>query len=227
MADAGADLDVVPGTCPELPEDLEGYEGLVVLGGEMGALDDVDYPWLARVRGLLSRAVSARIPVLSVCLGAQLLAVATGGQVRRAVNGPHVGTGLVAKRDAAAEDALLGSLALTPDVLQFRQDEIRTLPPSAQLLAASPAGENQAFRVGQCAYGLQFHVETTTETVLDWVARMPEMAQTARPHHWEAEHLDAFHADLAETWQPVAEEFVRLAATPPEERNARRELPLA
>ncbi len=227
LADAGADLHVVPGASSDLPEDLEGYEGLVVLGGEMGALDDADYPWLARVRGLLSRSVSARIPVLSICLGAQLLAVATAGQVRRAPDGPDVGTTLVAKRDAAADDQLFGSVALTPDVLQFRQDEIRTLPPSAQLLAASPAGDNQAFRVGECAYGLQFHVETTTETVLDWARRMPDMALTARAHHWETEHLDAFHADLAETWQPVAEEFVRLAATPPEQRGGRRELPLA
>lgn len=232
LAGAGAELHVVPGSSSDLPEHLEGpggggYEGLVVLGGEMGALDDAEYPWLARVRGLLSGAVSARIPVLSVCLGAQLLAVATAGQVRRASNGPDVGTGLVAKRDAAADDPLLGSLALTPDVLQFRQDEIRTLPPSAVLLVASPSGENQAFRVGECAYGLQFHIETTTGTVLDWARRMPEMAGTARPHQLESDHLDAFHEDLAETWRPVAEEFVRLAATPPDERNRRRELPLA
>lgn len=226
LAGAGAQLHVVPGA-GELPADLEHYDGLVVLGGEMGALDDADYPWLARVRGLLSGAVSARVPVLAICLGAQLLAVATAGQVRRAPNGPEAGTTLVAKRDAAADDPLLGSLPLTPDVVQFRQDEISALPPSALLLAASPTGEHQAFRVGDCAYGFQFHVETTTETVLDWARRMPEMVRAGRAHHWEAEHLDAVHEDLAEIWRPVAEEFVRLAATPPDQRDRRRELPLA
>lgn len=224
---AGAELDVVRADSPELPAGLDGYDALVVLGGEMNALDDANHPWLRAVRSLLSEAVSKRVPVLGICLGAQLLAAATGGRVNESAHGPDAGTKLVAKRDVAAEDLLLGPVALTPDVLQFRRDEVAALPPTAQLLASAPKGENQAFRVGDCAYAFQFHIETTTETALEWAERMPELAGTARSGQFERAHLDEFHADLAETWQPVAERFVRLAATPPEERTPTRFLPMA
>ncbi|TDD54034.1 type 1 glutamine amidotransferase [Saccharopolyspora elongata] len=224
---AGAELDVVLPAEQELPAGFDDHQGVVVLGGEMGVYDDAEHPWLAGLRALLSKAVGERVPVLAVCLGAQLLAVATGGQVRPARKGPEAGTLLVAKRDAAAEDPLLGPVPLTPDVLQFHTDEISSLPPSAQLLASSPKCDNQAFRVGDCAYGLQFHIETTPDIVLEWARLSPEVAETVRPGQLEVEHLREFHADLAETWQPVAERFVRLVATPPEERTTSRFLPLA
>ncbi|MEB3368362.1 type 1 glutamine amidotransferase [Saccharopolyspora mangrovi] len=225
LTGAGAELDVVLPAERELPA-LDDYDALVVLGGEMGAYDDIDFPWLADVRQVLSGAVAKRVPVLAICLGAQLLAAATGGQVRKIRNGPEVGTLLVAKRDSAAEDPLLGPLPLTPDVLQFHNDEF-SLPPAAQLLASSPKCDNQAFRLGECAYGLQFHIETSPDVVLEWARMSPEMADTARPGQLDPEHLAEFHADLAETWQPVAERFVRIVATPPEERKASRFLPLA
>ncbi|MDI2032909.1 type 1 glutamine amidotransferase [Saccharopolyspora sp. TS4A08] len=225
LEEAGAELDVVLPAETALPA-VEDYDALVVLGGEMGAYDDLDFPWLADVRRMLSGAVAKSMPVLAICLGAQLLAAATGGQVRQMKKGPEVGTLLVAKRDVAAEDPLLGPLPLTPDVVQFHSDEF-SLPPSAQLLASSPKCDNQAFRLGECAYGLQFHVETSPEVVLEWARMSPEMAETARPGQLDPEHLAEFHADLAETWRPVAERFVRIVATPPEERKASRFLPLA
>lgn len=224
---AGAELDIVIPAERQLPADLDTYQGLVVLGGEMGVYTDADHPWLAEVRALLSKAVSRRMPVLTICLGAQLLAAATGGQVRTARKGAEAGTLLVAKRDAAAEDPLLGPLPLTPDVWQFHTDEVTTLPPSARLLASSPKCDNQAFRVGDWAYGFQFHIETTPDIVLEWAELFPDVAAVIRPGQLEPEHLAEFHADLAETWRPVAERFVRLAATPPEERGTSRFLPLA
>ncbi|MGW3471189.1 type 1 glutamine amidotransferase [Saccharopolyspora sp. NPDC000995] len=224
---AGAELDVVLPSEQQLPDGFGDHQGVVVLGGEMGAYDDAEHPWLAGVRALLSKAVGERVPVLAICLGAQLLAAATGGQVRTARKGPEVGTLLVAKRDAAAEDPLLGPVPLTPDVLQFHIGEITALPPTARLLASSPMCDNQAFRVGDCAYGLQFHIETTPDMVLEWAELSPDVAAAARPGQLEPEHLREFHADLAETWQPVAERFVRLVDAPPEERSTSRFLPLA
>ncbi|MDR7303047.1 type 1 glutamine amidotransferase [Haloactinomyces albus] len=223
---AGAELDVVLPAAQELPESVDAYSALVVLGGGMGALDDLEYPWLSGVRALLSQAVGRRMPVLGICLGAQLLAAATGGRVKPVRDGPEVGTLLVAKRDAAAEDLLLGPLPLTPDVLQFHRDEVASLPPSAKLLASSPKCENQVFRVGDWAYGLQFHIETSTDTVLEWARDMPDLAETARSGQFDRDHLDAFHGDLAETWQPVVERFVDLAGQSPDERPGSRSLPL-
>lgn len=227
LTDAGAELDVVVPSAADLPDSLDGYQALVVLGGEMGALDDIDHPWLREIRALLSQAVTRTVPVLAICLGAQLLAEATGGRVGPARRGPEAGTTLVAKRDAAGDDRLFGPVPLTPDVVQFRQDEIASLPPSARLLASSPRADNQAFRVGSCAYGLQFHIETTTDIVLEWAGRSPEIAAAARPGQFEPEHLDAFHDGLADAWQPLAQRFVELAALPPEQRRTSRYLPLA
>lgn len=222
LAAAGAVLDVVRPYEQPLPANLDGYRGVVCLGGAMGALDDAAHPWLADVRRLLSEAVSRRVPLLAVCLGAQLLAVAAGGQVRRAER-PEVGVILVAKRDAAGDDPLFADVPWTPDVLQFHTDEVSLLPPTAVLLASSPKCANQAFRVGGHAYGLQFHVETTPEVVLKWADGYPGTATDPRPAWLDPERLAAAHEDIREVWQPFAERFARLAAGEP---TIQRRLPL-
>ncbi|MFI9006859.1 type 1 glutamine amidotransferase [Actinosynnema sp. NPDC053489] len=220
---AGAELDVVRPYEGPVPDSLDGYRGLVVLGGAMGPLDDADHPWLADVRRLLSHAVSRRVPVLAICLGAQLLAAATGGQVRRNPLGPELGMGLVAKRDVAGEDPLFADLPWTPDVLQFHFDEVVLLPPTSVLLASSPKCANQAFRVGEHAYGLQFHIETTPEVVLRWAAGYSGEAGGGLPRSLDPDRLAAGHEDIQEVWQPFAERFVRLAAG---ELTIHRSLPL-
>lgn len=207
LTGAGASVHVVAPATDATPA-LNGFDGLVCLGGEMGALDDVEYPWLADVRKLLAVALG-RMPVLGICLGAQLLAAATGGGVRRAER-PDVGTGLVAKRDAAAYDPLFGSLPLTPDVVQFHHDEIYRLPAEATLLASSPRSDNEAFRVGASGYGLGFHIETTPQTVRSWAERDSAAAAAAAPARLDPERLERQHEDLAEAWAPVAERFVAL-----------------
>ena len=211
LAGAGAELDVVRPAKAELPE-LAGYGGVVCLGGAMGANDDLEYPWLADVRRLLAGAVTARLPVLAVCLGAQLLAVATGGRVAVGKDGPEVGPGLVAKRDAAWRDPLFADLPFMPDVLQFHNDAIVSLPRGTELLASATRYPIQAFRVGPSAYGVQFHIETTPEIVLEWARLSPVAAGTARPGELEPARLAELHRDLEETWRPFVDRFVRLAS---------------
>lgn len=226
LTEAGMRLDVLDPATDEVPVEVGEHAGLIVLDGPASATADIDHPWLASLRKLLSHAVTNGVPTLAIGLGAHLLAMATGGRIAPRADGPEAGTLLIAKRDSAAEDVLLGPLPLTPDVFQFRTEEIVTLPPTAQLLAASPKGENQAFRVGDRAYGLQFHIETTPAMVVDWAQRNPGIAEAIRGGQLEPEHLDQFHEDLAETWRPMVERFAEMAATPPEERVTTRSLPL-
>ena len=211
LRETGAAVDVAcaPGG---VPETLDGVDALVCLGGEMGAPDEAQHPWLADVRQLLAGAVTSQVSTLGVCLGAQLLAVAAGGAVRRGEAGPEAGPMLVAKRDAAAFDPLFAPLPLTPDVIQFHHDEISQLPPGATLLASSPRYANQAFRVGRCAYGIQFHIETTPATVLAWAQHDLEAAATVPAGRLDPANLEQAHADLAEVWRPFAQRFVALAA---------------
>jgi GMP synthase-like glutamine amidotransferase len=227
LTDAGAELHVLAPPADPLPADLHGYAGLVVLGGAMGALDDLDHPWLADIRRLLGNAVSRQLPTLAICLGAQLLAVATGGGIDVGEDGPEVGPHLVAKRDVGWTDPLFAELPFMPDVLHFHSDVIDRLPANSVLLASATRYPNQAFRVGRCVYGLQFHIETTTDTVLLWARDFPHEAEFARPGELTAERLDELHADLAETWRPVATRFVGLAAgdVAPAEQ-ARTQLPM-
>lgn len=210
LTGAGAELDLRQPD--DLPADTDGYAGLVCLGGPMGANDDLDFPWLADARRLLAEAVTRQLPTLAICLGAQLLAVAMGGRVVTGPDGPEVGPLLVAKRDAGWQDPLFVDMPFMPDVMHFHSDIVERLPSSAVLLAAGTLYPHQAFRIGRCAYGLQFHIETTTELVESWAASAPATAEFARPGELAHDRLVQAHADLEETWRPFAAQFVKLAA---------------
>jgi GMP synthase (glutamine-hydrolysing) len=211
LRDAGAELDERDARTG-LPTTLEGFDGMVVLGGPQSAMDDeATSPELAGVRDLLRQALAADFPTLAICLGAQLLAQVGGGRVREGIDGPEVGALLVAKRDAAYADPVFGPLPLTPDVLQFHHDEISELPTGAVLLASSPMYAHQAFRVGQHVYGLQFHIETTPEIIHEWAER-DVVGVAASP--WDRETIcllsDAAHPQVQEVWAPFAARFADL-----------------
>ncbi|SDD87907.1 type 1 glutamine amidotransferase [Actinokineospora iranica] len=208
LADAGADLDLVHADREPLPAAPADYAAVVCLGGRMGANDVLEHPWLVDVRRFLSACVTGNVPLLAVGLGAHLLAVAMGGEV---VAGPEAGGGLVAKRDVGWADPLFADLPLMPDVVQFHTDTVHRLPVNADLLASSTRYPNQAFRIGRVGYGLQFHIETTTDIVLDWAQADPATAAHARPGELTPERLDEVHADVEETWRPFVDRFVRLA----------------
>jgi GMP synthase-like glutamine amidotransferase len=212
LVEAGAELDLIRPADTPLPDELDGYHGVVCLGGGMSATSDGEYPWLAEIRRVLAKAVARQLPTLGVCLGGQLLAMACGGAVAPGDKGPEAGPALVAKRDTAWIDPLFAEMPLMPDVLQFHRDVIARTPANAVLLASSLRYPNQAFRVGRSAYGLQFHIETTTDIVLDWVTNAADIAASARADDLSRERLDQAHTDIADTWRPWAHRFVRLAA---------------
>ncbi len=213
LAQAGLELDERrPGAGDDLPATLDGFDGLLVLGGPQSAMDDeTTSPELVGVRRLLAQALEADLPTLAVCLGAQLLAEVGGGRVRKGVDGPEVGATLVAKRDAADADPLFGPLPMTPDVIQFHHDEIAELPRGATLLASNPAYPHQAFRVGRRVYGVQFHIETTPEIVEEWATR-DVVGVAASPFDRETicARSAAVHPDLEEVWAPFAARFADL-----------------
>ncbi len=218
---AGLELTAVrPYAGESLPQSLDRYAALLVLGGPQAAYADAsgqpDAPWLPATKLLLRGAVGTLTPTLAICLGAQLLAEACGGRVQPGTNGPEIGARLVARRDVAAADELFGLVPFTPDVLQWHYDEISVLPPGAVLLASSPAYANQAFRIGERAWGLQFHIETTPEQVAAWGeeerGRLTELGFDVDA---EVARAAAVHDDLAEVWRPVAERFAAIAGGTP------------
>jgi GMP synthase (glutamine-hydrolysing) len=216
LRDAGLELDERPVSAGRpLPEDLTGYDGLLVLGGPQSSLDPDDVaPELVGVRHLLGQAIAADLPTLAVCLGAQLLARVGGGSTRVGVDGPEVGATLVAKRDAADGDPVFGPLPLSPDVIEWHHDEIDRLPTGATLLASNPVYPHQAYRVGQHVYGLQFHIETDEALVRRWADSDPVgVAATGLDVETICARAAAVHPDLAEIWAPFAARFADLVRT--------------
>jgi len=151
-----------------LPASLDAYAGLVVLGGEMGAHDDALHPWLTGTKELLARAVAEELPTLGICLGLQLLAVACGGEVAPSTTGPQLGLRAVEATPAGRVDALLGDLT-RPGVraVHWNNDLVTVLPPAAEVLTTT-AGTVQALRVGDAAWGVQFHPEVDPATLRLW-----------------------------------------------------------
>lgn len=232
LAAAGADLDVRRLFAGDpVPDTLAGHDAVVSLGGAMGADDDATVSWLSATKRLLATAAEAAVPTLGVCLGAQLLASATGGRVAAGGRGPEVGAFLIARRDAAAADPLFAGLPLTPDVMHCHDDTVTELPPGAVLLATNgyPGGyPHQAFRVGRAAWGVQFHIETSAERVRGWAEG--KRAGTL-PIRVGAE-LDEAQDSMSQVWKAFAARFVALAAqrrdNPGDHPGAHRlDLPLA
>lgn len=147
-----------------LPDHAE-FDGMIVMGGPMGAYEEDRLPWLAPEKQLIATAVADELPVWGVCLGAQLLASSLGAEVAPG-NEPEVGVLPVERTESAADDPVF---AAAPDrflALQWHSDTF-DLPDGASLLARSDAYENQAFVVAR-AYGLQFHVEVDGELAREW-----------------------------------------------------------
>jgi GMP synthase-like glutamine amidotransferase len=154
-----------------VPGSLDGMAGLVVMGGPMGVHDIEAHPWLMAERDLLKGAVTAELPVLGVCLGAQQLAHALGADVTSG-NEPEVGVGEVHLTNEGHHDPVLGPGGSPLPCMHWHQDTFG-VPPGAVLLAWSDLCPHQAFRVGSRAYGLQFHVEMTAVLAAHWGPRLP------------------------------------------------------
>ncbi len=150
--------------------DWRRFDAVLAMGGPMGAGDEADHPWLADEKRLVREAVEAGRPFLGICLGVQLLAAALGARVYDA-EPAEVGLLEVELTEAGGVDPLFAGIEQPLVTLQWHGDTF-DLPADAVHLARSPHAANQAFRWGESAYGVQFHLEVTGEMAREW-GRIP------------------------------------------------------
>ena len=161
---------------PDQRPEVGRYNGLVVLGGPMN-VDEADrFPHLTTEIAAIREALALGIPILGICLGAQLLAAALGANVR-----PHtvreIGWYPLNPTADAGQDPLCRHLGEQQHVFQWHAYTF-DLPPGAVHLASTPTCPNQAFRHGDRAYGLQFHLEADEHLIQRWL-HVPEYRSEA------------------------------------------------
>ncbi len=219
LAETGVALEVVAAFADPVPTALAPEELLVIMGGSMGVADRADprFPFLPREIALIERALRQGNPILGVCLGAQLLAHTAGARVfpnvgpepdaaGRPVPVREVGWAPITLHGLGREPALAG-LPEQMTVLHWHGDTF-DLPPGAVHLASSARCRNQAFRLGERVFGLQFHVEVDGATAARWAREDADFVRSARGPAGPAEVV-AESARLAPAALPAADRMIR------------------
>jgi GMP synthase-like glutamine amidotransferase len=183
IGDALSAAGVVVDTCRVFagdrpPVDVSAFDGLVVMGGPMSATDDEGFPTRVGELDLVADALDRGTPTLGVCLGAQILAMAAGSSVFVGDAGPEIGWDYVDFTPDAISDELLEGVPERLSVLHWHGDTF-ALPAGSIHLASSRKYANQAFRVGERAWGFQFHVEVDAGAVEEFLDAFGDEARSA------------------------------------------------
>ena len=156
---------------------LEAFQGLVIMGGPQSVCEQATYPYLTKELQLLRDILTRHLPILGVCLGAQLLAAALGATVTKNPD-KEIGWYPLMREPDADGDALFEPFGQTETVFQWHGDTF-ALPKGAVRLASSPLCHEQAFRYRDHVWGLQFHVEVTEAMIRAWMQTPVNKAELA------------------------------------------------
>jgi GMP synthase (glutamine-hydrolysing) len=185
------------------PEDPESFDAVFVLGGAMHVDQEERHPWLRQEHDVIRALLAAEVPTFGVCLGGQLLASVAGARVGLAPE-PEIGWYEVELSPGAKADPIFGELPERFQALQWHSYAFE-LPPGAMALARSPVCL-QAYRLGERAWGVQFHPEVDTPILEGWL-RDPE----ARGRTFESGPMESWSL----LGRGLAARFLALAAQRP------------
>jgi len=186
LEEAGAEqVWIRPWNAELLPATSDGFDGMVVLGGEQSAIDDHIHPYLPELARLMKHFGDDDKAVLGICLGSQLLARAHGG-TNILGTARQFGWHRVARTEAAIEDPVLSAIDADFPIFEWHSDTF-TLPEGAIHLATNPDVANQCFRIGRASYGMQFHFEANRQVVEDWNIGFAETIERMMPG-WLADY---------------------------------------
>ncbi len=193
-----------------LPSALD-CRAVVVLGGAIGVHDTQAYPFLNRVKACITACLQTETPYLGLCLGGQLLADLTGGQVVSNRWEEH-GTLPIDLTAAGGASPLFHGIPTTFPTFQWHHDSF-DLPTGGTLLASSSACSHQAFSLQGKAFGLQFHPEMVESVIVDWCRWAPDTSKET--NRFLSEFTAKKTAYMTASWQ-ILENFLRIAGVLPD-----------
>ncbi len=204
MAARGVDLDewfITEDLTP--PADPLAYDAVLSFGAAAHPDQDAIHPWMAPEKELLAELLHREVPLLGACLGSQLLGDAAGSPARRA-SMPEIGWYEVEVLPEGRDDPLLGPMAPSFTAFEWHSYEV-PLPPGATALARSAICP-QAYRIGELAWGIQFHAEVSERDVQCWIGEY-EVDPDAVAMDINAEHLHAETTPRIDTWNRLGREL--------------------
>lgn len=151
-----------------VPKDIDKHSGLIILGGPMNVYEEDKFPYLRDEDVLIKKAINMGRPVLGICLGSQLIAKAIGARVKKGGK-KEIGWYKINLTKWGKEDKAFCNLPEELMVFQWHGDTF-DIPESGIHLAGSELFLNQAYRIGDNVYGLQFHLEVTENIINNWIA---------------------------------------------------------
>lgn len=157
------------------PSDLR---GVIILGGPMNVDQESDYPFLAGEKAFIRELIRKEIPLLGVCLGAQLIAQAAGGRVFKASE-REIGWYEVHLSKEGEQDFLFRGLPKSFQVFQWHEDTF-SIPSQGKRLVTAAGCANQGFKVGKRCYGIQFHQEADATMINGWLQSMMKNLPASR-----------------------------------------------
>ncbi len=188
------------------PDPAASYDAVMAFGGSMHPDQDDRFAWLEREEEFLREVLAAEVPVLGVCLGAQMLARAAGAAVGPA-RAPEIGWLDVSLTEAGAADPVLGMFPPTATVFQWHHYTFEIAPGAVELARSEIC--SQAFRLAQPAWGIQFHAEVTLPMVSAWTEEDPDELPMP-PDELQADS-ERLIAESNEQGRALAEAFLREA----------------
>jgi GMP synthase (glutamine-hydrolysing) len=191
------------GRFPDIKPEVEGYDGMVLLGGPMNVDQEARYPHLNQEIRMIEQALKLDIPVLGICLGSQLIAKALGATVRKNEI-REIGWHEVSLTETGRKDPVLAHFRPVESLFHWHGDTF-DLPAGAQHLASSRNCRHQAFRYGDKVYGLQFHLEVDEPMIDRWLVveqhrtELAEVSQHITPDRIRKETREriAYSKDLS------------------------------
>jgi GMP synthase (glutamine-hydrolysing) len=179
---------------PDAEPNIQGYDALIILGGPMNIGEEEEYPHLNVEKQVIQQAMALDVPILGICLGAQLIASACGGRVYKA-NEKEIGWTNLSPTTAGLEDPIVKHFVTEQNIFQWHGFTF-DLPNDASLLVKGEQVTNQAFKVKENVYGFQFHLEASLPLIKRWLKL---------PQHLEELGLENAHQQVETVWGETLE----------------------